>query len=121
MYSVVLAIIRSFGYKKDVKSAMELMRSSLDTLPTTSPQSSSQIKLFTVGIEMNLHNNLYQEALDLLHEMVTVTNGTEAVPRSCYMLLFSRFSSISPETTTSVAASTKEEKKTLLDDMYECD
>ena len=93
------------------------MRSSLDNLPPTSSSSTSQTKLFTVGIEMTLHNDLYREALDLLHEMVTTTDGLEAVPRSCYMLLFSRFSSISSESTTSVSASTKEEKKTLLDDM----
>ena len=113
----MLAIIRAFSYQKSVGEAISLMRESLNDLTSSSSSSSSslatsQMKLFSVGIEVCLHNDRYQESLDLLHEMVEKTNGKEAVPRSCYMLLLSRFSS------SSSMVSTKEEKKAILDDMY---
>ena len=53
------------------------------------------LKVYSVGIEANCHNNEGEAALSLLHEMAGKVNNSVPIPRSCYLVLFSYFSSIS--------------------------
>ena len=57
-------------------------------------------------------NNDNDTALSLLHEMVDKTDHKIPIPRNCYLLLFSHFS-------TSIEGVDRTEIKTFLDDMYE--
>ena len=87
------------------------MRSSIAHL--SSPEDTSTLfKFYSAGIEVCCHNNDNNTALSLLHEMVDKTDHKIPIPRSCYLLLFSHFS-------TSIEGVDRTVIKTFLDDMYE--
>ena len=87
------------------------MRSSIAQL--LSPDDTSTLfKFYSAGIEVCCHNNDNDTALSLLHEMVDKTDHKIPIPRNCYLLLFSHFS-------TSIEGVDRTEIITFLDDMYE--
>lgn len=105
-------MLRSYGNCCQLEDALKLMRSSIATI--TSPEDSTTLfKFYSAGIEVCCHNNDNDTALNLLHEMVDKTNHKVPIPRNCYLLLFSHFS-------TSIEGKNRTEIKTFLDDMYEC-
>lgn len=59
---------------------------------------SSKVKLYSAGIEVCCRNNADKEALELLQELADQTGHSVAIPRSCYLLLFSHCAGNSGET-----------------------
>lgn len=59
---------------------------------------SSTVKLYSAGIEACCRNNADGEALDLLQELADQTGHSVAIPRSCYLLLFSHCAANGGET-----------------------
>lgn len=89
---------------------MKLMRSSIAN--SLEPEDSSTLfKFYSAGIEVCCHNNDNETALSLLHEMANKTDNKVPIPRSCYLLLFSHFSS-------SIEGVDRIKIKATLDDMY---
>lgn len=72
-----------------MSDALALMRSSLTSMHASDADTSSKVKLYSAGIEVCCRNNADKEALELLQELADQTGHSVAIPRSCYLLLFS--------------------------------
>ena len=103
--SVLLCVIRSYSNCNKLKESTTVMNKMVKDLDDAIAHCDSEekrkqlysrlLKVYSVGIETNCHNNEGEAALSLLHEMAGKVNNSVPIPRSCYLVLFSYFSSIS--------------------------
>lgn len=103
--SVLLCVIRSYSNCNKLKESSTIMNKMVTDLDDAISHCDSEekkkqlyarlFKVYSVGIEANCHNNEGDAALTLLHEMAGKVNNSMPIPRSCYLVLFSYFSSIS--------------------------
>ncbi|OAO15816.1 hypothetical protein AV274_2457 [Blastocystis sp. ATCC 50177/Nand II] len=102
---VLLCVIRSYSNCNKLKESTIIMNKIVHDLDDIISHCNSEerkkqlyarlLKVYSVGIEANCHNNEGEAALSLLHEMAGKVNNSVPIPRSCYLVLFSYFSSIS--------------------------
>ena len=101
--SVLLCVMRSYSNCSKLKEATAILNSMVQSIDaeiaSCKPEGTNSLyakllRVYSVGIETNCHNNEGEAALSLLHEMAEKVHLSVPIPRSSYLVLFSYYSSI---------------------------